>query len=129
MIYLVDAHAWIEYFLGSKKGEAAGNIIHNPDNRIITPSTSLAEIKCWALRERQNIKDILDVAKVNSEIVDVSTEDWLRAAQLRHHARERAKDFGLLDPVILVKQEIYGGIILTGDKHFKGMKDVEYLGD
>jgi hypothetical protein len=57
----------------------------------------------------------------------VLTEDWL-AAETRHEIRKNIVDFGLIDSIIAKQRKIKCKII-SGDKHFKNLEDVEYVGD
>jgi len=129
MNYIIDSYAWIEYFLGSKKGEKVREIIKDKRNFLITVDCCLAEIAGWALEQK------IDFSKINPAIISNSTisqtlpEEWIKAAEKRFETRNKIKDFGLIDSVLLVKQEVYGGKILSGDRHFKNIKNIEYVRD
>lgn len=126
-MYIIDAYAWIEYFKGSKKGENAAEIIDSQKVRSITLECTLAEIKGWAMREGADFKKLHDVVVCNSDIVHITAEDWLDAAEIRHEARKKIADFGFIDALILAVQKRTKYKILTGDPHFTGLKDVVLL--
>lgn len=126
-MHIVDTYAWIEYFIGSKKGEKAAVIIDDSNEPLITVECCLAEVRGWTLRERQEFNEIYAIVKSNSEILRVFTRLWIRAAEIRHEVRETVPDFGLIDSVILTVQEEKGCRVLTGDSHFEEMKDVVFL--
>ena len=66
-MHIVDTYAWIEYFIGSKKGEKAAVIIDDPNEPLITVECCLAEIRGWSLREVQNFDENLRRVKVKRE--------------------------------------------------------------
>jgi hypothetical protein len=91
---IVDTYAWIEYFIGSKKGEKAAVKIDDPNEPLITVECCLAEIRGWTLREGQNFKEIYARIKSNSEILRVFTRMWIRAAEIRHEVRKTVPQLG-----------------------------------
>jgi predicted nucleic acid-binding protein len=126
-MHIVDTYAWIEYFIGSDKGEKAAVIIDDPTEHLITVECYLAEIRGWTLREKQIFDEIYAIVKSNSEILRVFTRMWIRAAEVRHEVRKIVSGFGLIDSVILAVQEDKRCMVLTGDPHFKEMNDVVFL--
>ena len=131
MRYIVDTYAWVEYLLGSNNGQRAREIIHDPKNEIITPECCIAELKGWCIREKGDFEKAYLIVRSNSEIEGIFTEDWLECAELRAEIRKEKKipDFGLIDSIILSKQRRHGSMLPSGDRHFKDMKNVEYLGE
>ena len=121
---VVDSYAWIEYFLGSEKGEKLRILMKNSKNNFLTVEPCLAELHGWTLRENINFNEIYRVLISNSSIVPVFAEDWIQAGRERHEQRKRMKDFGLIDSVILTKQKQIGCKLITGDKHFNGLKNI-----
>lgn len=128
MIYILDSYAWIEYFLGSQKGLKVKNLLEDEKNKVVTVECCLAELKSWALKNNFDFNGYYKVIRADSWIFKVIQPDWLKAADKRREQRKHHKDFGLIDAVLLVKQEELGGKIVSGDKHFKGLKDVVFLG-
>lgn len=126
-MHIVDTYAWIEYFIGSKKGERAAIIIDDPIEPLITLECCLAEIRGWTLRERQDFNEIYATVKCNSEILRVLTRMWIRAAEIRHEVRKTVPGIGLIDSLILAVQEEEHCKVLTGNPHFEGMRDVLFL--
>lgn len=130
LLYVIDTYAWVEYLIGSQTGKKVRDIIHKDENEIITPECCLAELKGWCLREGKNFEDAYTILRANSEIEGIGAEDWLEAAAIRHEIRKEKgiADFGLIDSLIVVKQRKNKCKVVSGDKHFKGLKDVEYVG-
>lgn len=123
-VYLIDTYAWVEYFIGSDRGKEVKKIIEDEDNTIVTPECCLAEIKGWCIRENQDFEELYSVVRKISDIQCILTRDWLEAASLRSEMRKTKKDFGMMDALILAQQKRMECRVVSGDPHFKGLKDV-----
>jgi|SRR3989344_3056679 len=123
---ILDSHAWIEYFNGSKKGEIVRRLFSN-ENDFITIECCLAEIKGWALKNNKNFDELYRLIISNSEILEIEENDWIKAAEERFEQRKTQKDFGLIDAMILVKQKELNCKIISGDSHFEKIKNVIFL--
>lgn len=128
---LVDTHAWIEYFLDSPAGRKAGRTIEDPGTLLVTPECCLAEIRGWALRVDRDSRPLENAVRQSSEMEPVRLQDWMSAAEIRHEMRTRGRvsTFGMVDALIVAQQRRLGCRLLTGDPHFKGLKDVVYVGE
>ncbi len=122
-MFLIDAYAWVEYFRGSKKGKKVARIVDDPESEVMTLESTLAEIKGWALREGEEFEELHFVIRHDSRIVHSTVEEWLRAAELRFEVKKRKPRFGMMDALLLAAKEKYDCRIVTGDPHFKGLKD------
>ncbi|MBI4141831.1 PIN domain-containing protein [Candidatus Woesearchaeota archaeon] len=122
MLYIIDSYAWVEYFIGSKKGEVLRKLFSYESNEFITVECCLAEIKSWSLRNEQDFDKLFKIVRANSTIVSLNEHNWIHAGEERFHQRKTQNDFGLIDAVILIKQKEYSCHVVTGDKHFKNMK-------
>lgn len=129
MICLVDSWAWIEYFIGSKEGLALKRLLDNKNNKFVTMECTSSELKSYCLRTSNDFKQMYGVLKRNSIILPVLANHWLEAAEIRHEVRKKVKDFGLIDALLVSKQNELKCQIVSGDRHFKGMKNVIYVGD
>ena len=125
--YIIDTHAWVEYFVGSDKGEVLKKLFLNKRNNFFTVECCLAEIKGWALKSNKDFEELFGIVRANSHILSVEESDWIRAAEERFEQRKTQKNFGLIDSVILVKQKEFACKIISGDKHFEGMKNVAFM--
>src|SRR3989339_876750 len=105
MEYIIDSYAWIEYFLGSFKGEVLKKLFLDPKNKFFTLECCLAEINGWAIKNNNDFSNLLLIIKANSEILNLKEIDWILAGEERAKQRQNQKDFGLIDSVILVKQK------------------------
>ncbi len=127
MIYIIDSYAWVEYFIGSKKGEILQKLFLDEKNQFLTVECCLAEIKGWAIKNNQNFGKLYNIIHANSNIVEVTEHNWIDAAVERFEQRKTRKNFGLINAVILTKQKELNCMIISGDKHFKGIKGVVFL--
>ncbi len=126
-MYIIDTYAWVEYFIGSERGKKVKKIVENEDNTIITPECCLAEVKGWCIRESQDFDELYSIIRKISDIQCVLTQDWLDAAGIRSDMRKNMKDFGMMDALIVAQQRRIGCMVVSGDPHFKGRRDVVYV--
>jgi len=129
MIYIVDSHTWIEYFIGSKQGMGLRRLLEDENNKFITMECVIGELKSYCLRTDFNFIQSYKSIKRNSIILPVLANHWIEAAEIRHEIREKIKDFGFIDSILLAKQNELSCMIVSGDRHFKGMKKVIYIGN
>lgn len=127
MLYIIDSYAWVEYFLGSQKGEALKKLFLDEKNHFAIVECCLAEIQGWALKNKQDFDSLFRVIRANSTVLPLTEHDWIDAGKERFEQRKTQKDFGLIDAIILIKQQELHSFLVTGDKHFKGKKDVVFL--
>ena len=119
VVLIIDSYAWIEYFIGSKKGEVLKELFSESKDDFFTPECCLAEIKGWALKNNRDFEGLLKIMRANSSIMHLNEHDWIKAGGLRHEQRKLQKDFGLIDSVIVVKQKEFSAKIISGDAHVK----------
>ena len=118
-----DTSAWIEYFLGGKKGESVKDHIES-DQEIFTPSICLAEIKLKFAQENRltEAKGCLKFVLNRSVTVDLSKEIALLSAEnkLKHKLY-------LIDSVIYSTAQLLNKELLTSDTELKGLPGVHFL--
>src|SRR3989338_6541425 len=127
MIIFLDTYAWIEYFIGSHQGKRVSLLLDNEDTEIFTAECSLGEIRGWCLRQKYDFVVAMSLVQSNSTILPISQKDWISSGEERHEQRKTQKDFGLIDALILTKAKEHNANILTGDEHFKKLKNVLFL--
>ena len=127
MIYIIDSYAWIEYFIGSKKGEVLKKLFLERKNKFFTVECCLAEIKGWCLREDQDFDKLFRIVKSNSSVLQIMEYEWINAAKEKFEQRKMQKTFGLIDAVILTKQKELNCKIISGDKHFKSLNNILFM--
>lgn len=127
MIHIIDTYAWIEYFIGSSKGEVLRKLLLHDGNKFLTVECCLGEIKGWALRNNDDFDRHFRIIRANSDMLPIMEHDWILAGQERFDQRKTQKDFGLIDAAILVKQKELDCKLISGDKHFKNLKNIIFL--
>lgn len=126
--FVLDTHAWIEYFRGSESGEKVGLFIQN--EKCFTPSIVIAELAdLYSKKKYGFLQNDVDFIKANSGIIELDEKIALNSGKIKQHIRKKYKNnFGLADAIILSTAREMDATILTGDYHFKKLKNVEYLG-
>ncbi len=125
--FVIDSWAWIEYFTGSESGKKAKTIIENPENHIITHWINISEVVSISKRKEKDYKTISETLLSISEIFVGDNDFAVFVGQKHAEIKAKIKDFGLIDACVLATAEKTGAKIITGDPHFKGMKNVVML--
>jgi predicted nucleic acid-binding protein len=120
--YVVDSYAWIEYLDGTEIGRKVSDLIKE-NNEIFTCVLTIAEVVSKAARKGKDAKIAYDVLTSNSKTINADEELSLQAGLLHYEMRKTVKDFGLADAYILATAGKLKAKILTGDMHFKNMKE------
>ncbi len=128
MIYIVDTYAWIEYFKGSKHGAILKNLFKKENDKFVTMECCIAELGGFCLKNKMDFNRLYNVVKTNSIILPVLTAQWLNAAKIRFELRKKMKTFGLIDAILVAKQQELKCKVVSGDPHFKNLKNVVYIG-
>jgi predicted nucleic acid-binding protein len=121
--YVVDAWAWIEYFRG-KHPEAKLKI---ETEYVITSAVTVAEVASKFSREGYNVEDAVGAISSLSKVVLVDTKSAKEAGVLHSQMKRTRPNFSLADSFVLQTARSANAKILTGDKDFKGLKDVIML--
>jgi len=129
-----DTYAWIEYFRGSDKGLIVRNLLLNGG---ITPSIVLAEIARKYLREGVPVEDvrkrllfIQGKTSIKYVDIDVSLQAGRVYLDLMEHSRKtRLRTPSLADAIIYAMALIEKDKIVTGDRLFRDLPGVIYIGD
>ena len=126
--YIIDTHAWVEYFRASKKAETFRKMVLDVRYQFITLECSASELKLWAMRHNLEFDRFCEIVQSNSTLVPVDLELWLSGASIRQEMRKTRKDFGLIDALLLAHQRGQSCNLISGDPHFKGLPGVMFLG-
>ncbi|MEM2194869.1 MAG: type II toxin-antitoxin system VapC family toxin [Candidatus Methanomethylicia archaeon] len=126
--FIIDSYAWMEYFIGSRRGYTAKDYIEKRDSA--TPTIVVAEISRKLLNEvlagRETVtgrEDKLDFIKTSTLIVDLTEEIARLAGEIDIERRRIVKGWGLADSIILATARRENAKIITGDKHFIDLKN------
>jgi predicted nucleic acid-binding protein len=121
--YVIDAYAWIEYLIGSKAGGKVKSVLEDAANETYTCAVTVAEVVSKTAREGRDFETAYDILLSNSQIVNVDEETSKEAGVLHCEMRKTIKDFGLADAYVLAVARTVNAKILTGDLHFRGVKE------
>lgn len=127
MIYIIDTYAWIEYFKGSDRGKVLKDLFYNQSNKFITMECCIAELCGYCLRNKIEFIELYSIVKGNSIILPVMRSHWIQAAKIKFELGKKIAGFGLIDSILLAKQEEMHYKIVSGDTHFKNLKNIVYL--
>jgi predicted nucleic acid-binding protein len=119
---VIDAWVWVEYLVGSKRGTKLDEILCESSNEIYVCALTYAEVVSKVARENRDVEAAQDVVSSNSQIVNIDKELSLEAGLL-HCEMRRIKDFALADAYVLATARKLNAKILTGDPHFKNVKE------
>lgn len=122
MKILIDTSAWIEYFIGSKRGEIVNNYLN--ENEVLTSVVSLLELSYKSDRENWNIRDYLNFIKIKSQIKGIKESSIIEFGKLYNNSRKKENSFGFADAILLQTSKDENATILTKDLHFKNFDNV-----
>lgn len=120
-MHVIDSFAWIEYFVGSEAGEVAKNYIENGD--IITPSIVIAELSNKYAKLKEDFTTKLKFITLKSRIVTLNEDIAVLAGIINVERKKVERRWGLADSIILATARINKASIITGDKHFRDLKE------
>jgi len=130
--YVVDTYAWVEYLLGSRKGEKAKKYIEG--ERGLTPSVVLTELRKWYLREVEagrrsgrEMQEHLSFVQTATPVVPLDAALALKAGETDFLMKKTVKNWPLADSIVYATAKARGARVVSGDPHFKGLDDVVYL--
>ena len=118
-----DTYAWIEYFEGSKKGKVAESYVTD-EGIVYTPTICLAELKAKLLRDKvlaEKIEKILEIVMSRSVLVSLDGDIALNAAEFKK------RGLYMMDAIVYATALFNNTYLLTGDKHFQGYDNIEFL--
>jgi predicted nucleic acid-binding protein len=121
--FIVDAWAWIEYFRGSEYGAKLNDILEDQTTNIYTCAITVAEIISKTARDGRDVEAAYDMLLSNSQIIKLDEQISKQAGLFHFKMRQTTKDFGIADAFILAAANKLEAKIITGDPHFKGLKN------
>jgi len=130
--YVIDAYAWIEYFRASKYGEVAKEYVESADS--VTPSIVVAEVSRKLQKEIEIGNETpdgrlkrLDFINATSQIVELDFELAVIAGKTDCDMKKKEKGWGLADSIVLCTARSVKGKVVTGDEHFRDLKEVVFI--
>ncbi|MEM2122153.1 MAG: PIN domain-containing protein [Candidatus Bathyarchaeia archaeon] len=135
MKIVVDSYAWVELFIGGGKGGIVKEKLGEAEE-VYTPDVVLAELARKYLREGVETQILrMRVSRISeaSRIIPVDEEVAVRAAEIDHELRSKARmdklgEPSLIDAIILAVAEVHEALLITGDEHFKDRPETIWIG-
>ena len=130
-----DTYAWIEYFRGSEKGAVVKRLLDSQEG--YTPSIVLAEIARKYRREGfsrdEILKRLLFIAS-RTDIVTIDVDVSIKASEvylelLRLSKRLKLRTPSLADAIVYSVALLKRDKLVTGDKLFRNVDNIIYIGD
>lgn len=123
---LLDSFAWMEYFMGTQKGEKVKRSVDD-DIQLYTSPIVIAEIYFKSLRTDGNAQERTDFIMKRCAVVTLDEKIAIEAAKIHAENKVKTPDFSLADAIILASARSRNMKVLTGDPHFKNFKDAVML--
>jgi len=120
--YFWDTYALILLLNGDER------LVPYAEREGITSSLNIAELCAYLLREGQGCTVAEKTQQAFTIVERIPTETAIKAARIRHAARQNGKKWSYVDAIGYVLAQKIGAKFLTGDREFRGEKNVEYVG-
>jgi len=98
------------------------------NSKTITMECSLGELSGYCKRKNLDFNKCYQIVRKKSIILPVLQEHWINAGIVKIEMRKDRTGFGLIDALLLVKQRELKCKLISGDSHFKGLKNIIFLG-
>lgn len=124
--FCVDSSVWLAY----TKGEPAEVRALVEEHELVTSALALMEVADRYVHYGKSISETTGVLKfiaARAEIIAVSAEISVEAAQLKSNERKRKPKFGIVDAMHLATARSENALLLTKDTDFAGMTDVQLV--
>ncbi len=118
-----DTSAWIEYFLGSRKGEVVKHYVES-DTELYTPTIILAEVKIKYAQDKTPEKGEERIRFIFGRSVIVSLDKETALLGAEHKLKRKLY---LIDAVIYATAQTLRKELVTGDVELKGLPGVIFL--
>ncbi|MCI4348547.1 MAG: PIN domain-containing protein [Thermoplasmata archaeon] len=134
MSLTIDSFAWVEIIRGSRLGTESRRLVGEAD-ACWTPAGVLAEVAHWCLRDgldENTVRRELRGMGESSTIVPIDPELAIGGSRAQIELRERARAMhlpvpGLGDGLVLATARALRSRVLTGDPHFRGLRETLWL--
>jgi predicted nucleic acid-binding protein len=132
---ILDSFAWVEFLSQGELGPQVEARFEQAD-QLLTPDIVLAEISRKFSKEGVELSTLATRLRAMiglSDVVGVNIAIALKVpsadVDLRHRAQERRERTpSFADAIILATARDLGAKVLTGDPHFEGFPETEWLG-
>jgi predicted nucleic acid-binding protein len=117
-LIILDSFAWFEYFAGSNQGARVREALESGE-RAGTPASCVTELIRKRAREKKPYQKQIDFIERKSEIIPLDLRVAKRAGCI--------SKLHFADAIVYASALENGARVITGDKHFAGLPDVELL--
>jgi predicted nucleic acid-binding protein len=123
---LLDSSVWVEYFAAGKLGAKYEKYVEQAsEENTITPTIIVYEVYKKVSREKGEELALEVYGQLaRTKIVPLSEELAISAADV-----SQKLGLGMADSIIYATARSEQARLVTGDEHFKGLEDVEFIGD
>ena len=121
LMKLLDSFAWIEYFMGSRRGIKVRDYVEGSEP-LYLPSVCLTELRSRYLREKKDPTTRINLIIERSFIVPLDKEVALLAADMKQKHKLHT-----IDAIIYATSQHKGLTLVTGDQHFRDLPGVEMI--
>lgn len=118
---VIDSFAWIEYFMGSRRGDTVRGYVEG-EEALYTPAVCLTEIKSRYLREGKDPTTRINYIIERSLVISIDKDIALFAADIKHKHKLHT-----VDALVYACSQSKNLTLVTGDQHFRGLPMVEII--
>ncbi len=123
---LLDSWVWVEFFKNGARAKVIRDLIVGRD--LFTSVLSMAEVSFWlSLNDVANPKAYLDQIRQNSTILFLDEAVAEHAGAVLPALRKQVQGIGLVDALIYAQAQSSQMPLVSGDPHFKGLQDVQFI--
>lgn len=124
---ILDASAWIEFFLDTEKSQKVEDVIK--EGNCFTSVVTIAEIANWCCRSgaENKIQAYVEGIKNNSQILGLNWTISMIAGKLNYERKKSGKKWGMIDSMIVATAQAYGLKVLTKDNGFRDLPEAQVL--
>ena len=125
MTVLIDSWTWIEYWRGGVHSERAAEHIEGSETAVLS-AVNLVEIFFWVLRhyDEKKAAEKRDTLRRRCFLIPLDETIAVDAAKTRRNLK-----LSLADSIILATARAQDAKLVTGDRDFKSLPDILYIGD
>jgi len=122
---LIDSWTWIEYWRGGVHSERAAEHIEGSETAVLS-AVNLVEIFFWVLRhyDEKKAAEKRDTLRRRCFLIPLDETIAVDAAKTRRNLK-----LSLADSIILATARAQDAKLVTGDRDFKSLPDILYIGD
>jgi len=119
--FVIDSFAWFEYFSGSEAGKRAMDHIEKGES--LTPTIVIAELSEKYMTIRVDFKEKLNFIGFRSTLIPLDERIAEYAGRLSVERKVKVERWGMVDSIILATARLNKCRIITGDEHFRDLRN------